>query len=66
LDNNGRIVELLAESLLKQDQIIEELKESNKRLVNLESKSEKVEAQLIKLNLQTTENSRSVLRLADK
>lgn len=54
MDNNSRIVELLAESLLKQDQIIEELKESNKRLFNLESKSEKVQAQLIKLNLQTS------------
>jgi hypothetical protein len=67
MENEGRIVELLAESLKKQDGIIDQLKESNQRLYLLESKSDKVEEQLVKLNLQTSENTRAaLLKLAER
>lgn len=64
MENEGRIVELLVESLKKQDGIIDQLKESNQRLYVLESKSDKVEEQLIKLNLQTSENTSALLKFA--
>jgi hypothetical protein len=59
MENESRIVELLAETLIKQDQIIDELKGSNRRLDNVES-------QIIKLNLQTGENTRAVVKLANE
>jgi hypothetical protein len=43
----------------------EEMKETNHRLYVLETKSDKVEEQLVKLNLQTGENSRAIFKLAD-
>jgi DNA repair exonuclease SbcCD ATPase subunit len=65
MENEGRIVELLAESLKRQDNIIEQLKESNQKLYVLESKSDRVEEQLIKLNLQTAENTRALIKLSE-
>jgi hypothetical protein len=59
MENEKRIVELLAESLLKFDEMIDEQKITNKRL-------EKVESEIIKLNLQTGENSRAIFKLADE
>jgi hypothetical protein len=59
MENEKRIVELLAGSLLKFDEIIDEQKITNKRL-------EKVESEIIKLNLQTGENSRAIFKLADE
>jgi hypothetical protein len=43
----------------------DEVKETNHRLYVLETKSDKVEEQLVKLNLQTGENSRAIFKLAD-
>jgi septal ring factor EnvC (AmiA/AmiB activator) len=73
MENEKRIVELLAESLLKQDQMIDEQKQTNKTLYLLDDRTSKVEEQMIylnnqiaKLNLQTAENTRAILTLADK
>jgi hypothetical protein len=64
MENEGRIAELLAESLKGQDRIVEQLKETNQSLYKIETKSDKLEEQLIKL--QTTENSRAIFKLAEK
>lgn len=80
MENEGKIVELLAESLKGQDRIVDQLKETNHRLNEmnqrldgtnqsldrLETRTEKIEDQLIKLNLQTVENSRAIFKLAEK
>jgi hypothetical protein len=65
MENEGRIVELLADSSKRKDNIIEQLKESNQKLYVLESKSDRVEEQLIKLNLQTAENTRALIKLSE-
>ena len=59
MKNEDRIVELLAEMVFKQDQMVEEIK-----LVKSEVGG--VKSEIIKLNLQTEENSRAIMKLADK
>jgi uncharacterized coiled-coil protein SlyX len=80
MKNESRITELLAESLKSQDRIIAQLMESNKklgsmdmRLGNLEIRADhqdkttdRIEGQLVKLNLQTVENTRAIFTLAEK
>ncbi|MFM9836781.1 MAG: hypothetical protein ACKVOQ_00880 [Cyclobacteriaceae bacterium] len=52
MENESRIVELLAETLIKQDQMISELAG--------------VRSEVIKLNLQTAENTRAIIKLANE
>lgn len=52
MKNEDRIVELLAEMVIKQDSVVEELRN--------------VKSEIMKLNLQTAENSRAIFKLADK
>jgi ubiquinone biosynthesis protein UbiJ len=73
MENEKRIIELLAESLYKFDQMIDEhkaivtglkgmiteQKETNSRLGKLES-------EVVKLNLQNTENTRATIKLANE
>ena len=73
MENEGRIAELLAESLIRLDKMVEQQHETNVRLGNVEqklglveSRTEKVENQLIKLNLQTVENTRAIFKIAEK
>jgi archaellum component FlaC len=80
MENESRMVELLAESLFKFDQMIDghkamvvELKEVNRRLDGIEKRLDsmdqrlgKVESEVIKLNLQTMENTRAIFKLAEE
>jgi tetrahydromethanopterin S-methyltransferase subunit G len=73
MENESRIVELLAESLFKFDQMIDghkamvaEQKETNKRLDSMDQRLGKVESEVIKLNLQTMENTRAIFKLAEE
>lgn len=59
MENENRIVELLAETLIKFDEMIVEQKKSNHRLENVES-------EIIKLNLQTAENTGAIFKLANE
>lgn len=59
MENEQRTVELLAETLIKFDQMIDEQKKTNVRLENLEEG-------MNKLNLQTTENSTAIFKLANE
>lgn len=52
MKNEDRIVELLAEMVIKQDSVVDELRN--------------VKSEIIKLNFQTAENSRAIFKLADK
>lgn len=52
MENEGRIVELLSEMLLRPDDMLGELRG--------------VKNEVIKLNLQTSENTRAILKLADR
>jgi uncharacterized protein Yka (UPF0111/DUF47 family) len=73
MKNEEKILELLAESLRKQDQLAVEVKGNSLRLERLEVKVDKlegrvdnIESQLVKLNLQTAENTRAIFQLAEK
>lgn len=63
MKNEERIIELLAEMVKGQDQ-------TNKRLESLEKTTErsfdKLEEQVVKLTAQTVENTRAIMKLADK
>ena len=59
MKNENRIVELLAEMVHKQDEMVKNQSNTNERL-------ERLETQMIKLNVQTSENTRAVIKLADK
>jgi hypothetical protein len=52
MDNEGRIVELQAEMLIKQDAAVTELK--------------LLKEEVVKLNLQSGENTRAILKIADR
>lgn len=66
MENEGRIVELLSEALIKFDQMVGEQKSTNKKLESVDVRLGHVEDQFQKLNLQTIENTRAIFKLADK
>ena len=59
MKNEDKIVELLAEMVQKIDQTNQNQKETNHRLESLEK-------QMARLNAQSKENARAIVRLADK
>jgi hypothetical protein len=52
MENQGRIEELLSKMLIRKDRMVLEL--------------QNVKSEVVKLNLQTSENSRAILKLADR
>lgn len=58
-------VERLDQTVERLDLTVERLDQTVERLDRLEVRMNNVEGQLVKLNLQTGENSRAILRLAD-
>jgi peptidoglycan hydrolase CwlO-like protein len=79
MENEGRIVELLAEMLHKFDVLNEkvgvltdkveiltdEMIEVKTDIKTMNSRLERVENEIVKLNLTTAENSRALMKLAD-
>jgi hypothetical protein len=59
MENENRIAELLAEALLRLDKMVLGQQESNLRL-------DRMERELTKLNMQTAENTKAIIKLADK
>ncbi len=59
MKNEDRIVELLTEMVKGQDQLIE-------KVSGLEKEMFKMSGEIVKLNLNTSENSRAILKLADE
>jgi len=66
MENENRIAELLAEPLIRLDQMIGEQKITNNSLENVNNRLGHGEGELQKLNLQTVENTRAIFKLADK
>jgi len=66
MENENRIAELLAEALIRLDQMVGEQKITNDSLENVNNRLGHVEGELQKLNLQTVENTRAIFKLADK
>jgi len=66
MENENRIAELLAEPLIRLDQMIGEQKITNNSLENVNKRLGHGEGELQKLNLQTVENTRAIFKLADK
>jgi archaellum component FlaC len=73
MDNEGRIVKLLAEMLIRQDGMLEELKGVKNEVSSVKNEVSSVKkevsslkSEVVKLNLQTSENSRAILKLADR
>lgn len=73
MENEKRIVELLAETLIKQDQMIAEMvgikgevKDMKSEVINVKSEIKDMKSEIVKLNLQTTENTRAILKLANE
>lgn len=59
MKNEDKIVELLAEMVKGQDHLIGEVSGMKKQISKLNS-------EVVKLNLSTSENSRAILKLADE
>ncbi len=59
MKNEGKMVELLAEMVKGQDRLIDEVSEMNQDVSQMKT-------ELIKQGLQTAENSRAILKLADE
>ncbi len=66
MENEKRLVEIMADLVIKFDEFIEGQKETNSRLGKVENGIGKVEDGITKLNLQTSENTRAILKLADR
>jgi hypothetical protein len=77
MKNENKIVELLTEVLLKQDRMAIELGGVKSEVDNVKSKLESevgsirselgnVKSEIVKLNLQTAENTRAILKLSDR
>ena len=56
---DNRLVELMAEMLIKQDAMVDELR-------NVKTEVSKVNSEITKLNLLSSENTRAIVKLADK
>ena len=65
-NRQDRLEEIMAEMLIKQDSVIDELKESNQRLQSVNQRLERVERQLITNNKGVGELRLSVMKLADR
>ena len=65
MKNEQKIVELLSEMLLRFDILNDEVRSMNKRIGKVESGLGKVEREIVKLNLISAENSRSLFKMAD-
>ena len=60
-----RIVELLSESLIKQDQMIDQLKQVNKRLDSLEKRVGRLEKEQNITNVLLRQHSRDIVKIAE-
>ena len=62
----NRIVELLADMLKGQDRLTDEVSKIGKGQDRLTDEVSKMKGEIIKLNRNTSENSRAVLKFADE
>ena len=66
MKNEDKIVELLADMLKGQDRLTDEVSKIGKGQGRLTVEVTKMKGEIVKLNLNTSENSRATLKLADE
>ncbi len=66
MENEQRIVELLAETLIKFDQMIDEQKQTNKRLENVERTLSEMETSLVSVDNRLEKVESGVVKLKQK
>lgn len=66
MGSGKRLVEIMTDLLIKFEEFIDGQKLTNHRLENVESGIGKVKNEIVKLNLHTAENTRAIIKLADK
>lgn len=66
MKNEDRIVELLAEMVKGQDKLIGEVSEMKTEVTEMKTEITQMKTEIFKQGLQTAENSRAILKLADE
>jgi len=66
MKNEQKIVELLAEMVKGQDRLTDEVSGMKKEISSVKKEILNMKGEVVKLNLNTSENSRAVLKLADE
>ncbi len=66
MKNEDKIIELLAEMVHKQDEMVKNQSQMVKNQNSTNERLERLESQMIKLNVQTVENTRAIIKLADR
>jgi len=66
MKNEDRIIELLAETVKGQDRLIDKVSEMSHKIPEMTQEISEMNSELKKQGLQTAENSRAILKLADE
>ena len=66
MKNEDRIVELLSDMVKGQDRLTDEVSDLKKEVSGVKTEITKMKGEIVKLNLNTSENSRAILKLADE
>jgi Na+/phosphate symporter len=66
MKDEEKIIELLAEMVRGQDRLVGEVSEMKNEIRNVKEEIQQMNAELQKQGLQTAENSRAILKLADE
>ena len=65
MKNEEKTVELLTEMLVRHDGMIEGLKDVKNEVSGVKNEVNSLRSEVIKLNLQTSENTRAIFKLAE-
>jgi hypothetical protein len=66
MNNDNRIIELLAEMVKGQDKLVGEVTQMKNEITGVKNEITEVKREAIKQGLQLAENSRAILKLADE
>jgi len=66
MKNEEKIIELLAEMVRGQDRLVGEVSEMKEEIKSVKGEIQQMNVEIMKQGLQTAENSRAILKLADE
>ncbi|MBX2946734.1 MAG: hypothetical protein KF725_12945 [Cyclobacteriaceae bacterium] len=66
MKNEEKIIELLAEMVRGQDRLVGEVSEMKEEIISVKGEIQQMNVEIMKQGLQTAENSRAILKLADE
>ncbi len=66
MKNEEKIIELLAEIVRGQDRLVGEVSQMKEELKSVKGEIQQTNVEIMKQGLQTAENSRAILKLADE